>query len=220
MAHAELIRNETARPPVVLLHGLWMHAPTMRWFATRLRRDGFDAKPLGYYSLLNSTERTVATIAATLAAHPGSHVVAHSLGGLLALRAAMQISEVPVGRIVCLGTPLAGSRAAGGICEKIPAGSRLIGQHLPLLLSGAGHLPAGVEVGMIAGSLPVGLGGWVAKLDGEHDGTVAINETRLDGLADHIVLRASHSGLIFSNAVAAQASCFLRDGRFRHRQAA
>lgn len=209
----------SSKPHVFLLHGLWMHAPTMRWFAARLKRDDFDAEPFGYYSLLNNTERTVGNIAEALAAHPGSHVVAHSLGGLLALRAAMRISDVPVGRIVCLGTPLAGSRAAGGICDKIPAGGKLIGQHLPLLLSGAGCLPAGVEVGMIAGSLPVGLGGLLAKFDGEHDGTVAIEETRIEGLADHIVLRASHSGLIFSNAAVEQASCFLREGHFRHREA-
>ncbi|MDO5609919.1 MAG: alpha/beta fold hydrolase [Pseudomonadota bacterium] len=212
------MRAAHARPSVLLLHGLWMHAPTMRWFATRLERDGFDAKPLGYYSLLDDTEHTVGTIAEALAAAPGRHVVAHSLGGLLALRAAMQISEVPVGRIVCLGTPLAGSRAAGGICEKIPAGDKLIGQHLQLLLAGAGPLPAGVEVGMIAGSLPVGLGGLLARFEGEHDGSVAIEETRLAGLADHIVLRASHSGLIFSNAAAAQAACFLREGQFQHRE--
>ena len=37
---------------VILLHGLWMHAPAMRWFAARLEGCGFDARVLGYYSVM------------------------------------------------------------------------------------------------------------------------------------------------------------------------
>ena len=45
----------TGTPRVLLLHGLWMHAPAMRWFATRLGSHGFDARALGYYSVLEDT---------------------------------------------------------------------------------------------------------------------------------------------------------------------
>ena len=203
-------------PRVLLIHGLWMHAPTMRWFATRLRSHGFDARALGYYSVMEDTDRAVSRIADALHDAPGSHVVAHSLGGLMALEAARRLAGETRGRVVCLGSPLAGSRAAGGVAERIPAGRRMLGQHLPLLLAGAGTLPAGLEVGMIAGCKPRGLGGVVARFDCEHDGTVALPETRIDGLADHIVLPASHSGLIFSDAAVAQSIAFLRAGRFDH----
>jgi hypothetical protein len=37
----------------------------------------------------------------------------------------------------------------------------------------------------------------------------------LPGLADHVVIEASHSGLLFSAAAAEQAGAFLHDGRFR-----
>ncbi|RBH04597.1 alpha/beta hydrolase, partial [Xanthomonas oryzae pv. oryzae] len=47
------------------------------------------------------------------------------------------------------------------------------------------------------------------------DGTVALAETRLPGLRDHCVMRASHSGLLRSPEAAAQALAFLRCGRFR-----
>jgi hypothetical protein len=62
--------------------------------------------------------------------------------------------------------------------------------------------------------VPHGLGGFVAHFDGEHDGTVALAETRLPGLADHVVVRASHSGLLFSDPAVRQAAAFLRVGRF------
>ena len=45
---------------------------------------------------------------------------------------------------------------------------------------------------------------------------LAVGETRLPGLADHAVIDASHSGLLFSAVAAEQAGTFLRDGRFRH----
>jgi len=52
--------------------------------------------------------------------------------------------------------------------------------------------------------------------DGGHDGTVSIAETQLPGLADHVVVDASHSGLLLSHVAADQAVAFLRTGRFTH----
>ncbi|MGE8262480.1 MAG: alpha/beta hydrolase, partial [Stenotrophomonas sp.] len=52
------------------------------------------------------------------------------------------------------------------------------------------------------------------------DGTVALDETQLPGLADHCVIPASHSGLVFSPDAARQTAAFLRDGRFRRDDAA
>ena len=67
---------------------------------------------------------------------------------------------------------------------------------------------------MIAGSLPHGLGGLLARFEGDNDGTVSVEETRSPQLADHVVVEASHSGLLFSAAAIAQAQAFLREGRF------
>ena len=69
---------------------------------------------------------------------------------------------------------------------------------------------------MIAGSLPHGLGGLLARFEGDNDGTVSVEETRSPQLADHVVVAASHSGLLFSAEAIAQTIGFLRTGRFRH----
>jgi pimeloyl-ACP methyl ester carboxylesterase len=199
---------------VLLIHGLWMRSIAMRWLATRLRSRGLAPHPFGYPSLSQDTDAVVARLAEALRAQPGAHVVAHSLGGLLALLAADMAGTQRVGRVVCLGSPLAGSQAAWSIVARIPAGAQLVGRHRDLLRSGIGQVPGGLQVGAIAGCVPRGLGGMVARFRGEHDGTVAVHETRVPGLADHLVLRASHSGLIFSDAVARQAAHFLRHGRF------
>ena len=204
----------TQRLRVLVLHGLWMHAPAMRWFTTRLRGRGFDAQALGYYSVVQGTEAAVARIAAAL--QPGTAIVAHSLGGLLAIRAAQALGPQRAGRIVCLGTPLAGSAAAGSVIERVPAGRHLLRAHGQLLREGCGALPAGLAVGNVAGSVPRGLGGLVGRFRDAHDGTVRVAETRVEGLADHVVVRASHSGLIFSDAAVRQAAAFLSEGRFTH----
>lgn len=199
---------------VLLVHGLWMRSIAMRWLATRLRSQQFAPQLFGYYSLLQDTDAVVARLAEVLRQQPGIHVVAHSLGGLLALRAAGRVGAGHVGRIVCLGSPLAGSHAASSIIARVPAGARLIGHNRDLLAAGIGEIPAGLQVGAVAGCVPRGLGGVVARFECEHDGTVAIPETRVPGLADHVVVRASHSGLIFSDEAVRQAVAFLRKGRF------
>jgi len=67
---------------------------------------------------------------------------------------------------------------------------------------------------MVAGNVPQGLGRYFARFDGGSDGTVAIAETELPGLADHCVVASSHSGLVFSPEATRQAVNFLREGRF------
>ena len=67
---------------------------------------------------------------------------------------------------------------------------------------------------VIAGCLPHGLGAHLAHFEGEHDGTVAVAETRLPGISDHCVVEASHTGLLLSATAARQTIAFLRNGCF------
>ena len=144
------------------------------------------------------------------------HFVGHSLGGLVILRALELTDDLPPGRAVLLGTPSQGSRAAQGVARVVPFGKTILGaavnaecvEHTPRKY--AGHR----DVGVIAGSMGLGLGRLFANLESEHDGTVLVEETHLPGSKDHIVLSISHTGMLFSTEVAEQASCFLRSGSF------
>lgn len=75
-------------------------------------------------------------------------------------------------------------------------------------------IPAGCEVGSLAGTEPVGLGPLFVTLEGDNDGVVRVAETRLPGLADHLVMAVSHTGMLFEPEVARQCARFLLDGRF------
>ncbi len=65
------------------------------------------------------------------------------------------------------------------------------------------------ELGVIAGTRPVGLGRFFAGFDEPNDGTVAVRETRIEGATDHLVLPVSHLGMLLSAASprSAAASC-------------
>ncbi len=198
---------------VLLVHGLWMPPLSMWRFAARLRAHGFDTGVLGYRSIVGSTAAAVDAVRERLRGGPPTHVVGHSLGGLMALEALRVEPTLPVARLVCLGTPLCGSRVAQTMSRHALT-TLYLGRSAALLRSGCAVLPAGVEVGMVAGRRPRGLGALVARFEGVHDGTVALGETRVPGLADHVVIDASHTGLVLGAEAARQALGFLREGRF------
>jgi pimeloyl-ACP methyl ester carboxylesterase len=198
---------------VILLHGLWMPGASMHWLSLQLRALGFEPRIFSYHSVTDDPDLAATRLADLLSAAGEADIVAHSLGGLIALQALRENPRLPVARIVCLGSPLAGSGAAAGMARWAP-GSGLLGRSVGLLHDGVGPWQGRAEVGSLAGRVPHGLGALFAGFAGEHDGTVAVDETRLPGLADHVVVEASHSGLLFSAAAAEQAGAFLRDGRF------
>jgi hypothetical protein len=97
----------------------------------------------------------------------------------------------------------------------VPAAG-LLGRSAALLREGLGSWEGRASVGAIAGRVPHGLGALFAGFADDHDGTVAVDETRLPGVADHAVIDASHTGLLFSAEAARQVAAFLREGRFSH----
>jgi pimeloyl-ACP methyl ester carboxylesterase len=144
------------------------------------------------------------------------HIVAHSLGGLVTLRALELYPDARVRHVVLLGSPVAGSFS----------GRRLANFHAGRMLMGANsHIwgdrhsvkaPEGVDVGVIAGTLPLGLGRFIGKLPHPHDGVVSVAETKLDNATDSILLPVSHSAMLFSGSVGSQVCHFLQQARFIH----
>ncbi|RCS31396.1 alpha/beta hydrolase [Rhodanobacter denitrificans] len=202
---------------VILLHGLWMRGFALSMLHRRLMEAGFRVHRFDYLSVAATQQRILDRLQARMAALAGAadavHLVGHSLGGLLALRVCLD-GAAPPGRIVCLGSPLKGSAAARGFAAWGRGGEVLLGHNRELLEQGFERWDGSREVGMIAGRLPLGLGAVLGHLEGEHDGTVAVAETRLPGLTDHCVVEVSHTGLLFSPEVARRAAEFLRHGRF------
>jgi pimeloyl-ACP methyl ester carboxylesterase len=207
---------------VVYVHGMWMPGEEMMFVKHHLEaRHGFEGHLFRYPSVRGSLDEN-AELLADFVAHidaPEIHLVGHSLGGVLALRMLLLNPESKPGRIVCLGSPLSGSRAAE-VLLRTDWGSAILGKTivdgvvLEAANDWAGKVVKKYDVGSIAGTTPVGIGRLVANFKEPNDGTVAVTETELPGLHDHICVPNSHSTLVMSRDVADQVAAFLINGKF------
>ncbi len=195
----------------------------MRWLAGRLEAAGYRTHAVDY----PSTCHPIRTLAERFvrpeveAFHEGGplHVVTHSLGGVL-LRAYAEQYDLPEGsRVVMLAPPNAGNEFADLLHDRWPL-NRLCGPALSELQTApegiAAELePVRFELGVIAGDRNVypGLG---RLLDGPSDGRVSIEATKVEGMTDHMTVRAGHALIMRNRIVAAETLHFLHHGRFRN----
>ena len=201
---------------VVVVHGLWMTGAVFALLRLRLARFGYRVAAFSYPSLhltLDEIASRLARFVAELGA-PRVDLVGHSLGGLAVLNMLAADPRAPAGRVVLLGAPVTGSRAAERIANYGRARA-LIGTALTdWRADRAAAVAARLEVGMIAGTVRFGLGSLFIDLPAPNDGVVCVDETRMPGLRDHRCLPLSHSGMMLSARVARETRSFLELGHF------
>lgn len=206
----------TEREPVVLVHGIWMTGAVFALLTRRLRACGFEPMPFTYASVRLSLEEAAQRLGRFVRERTQGrvHFVGHSLGGLVVLELLAREPALPAGRVVLLGSPCTGSQAAEQLARS-QSGRMLLGRGLPHWRPEHGIAAARrVQVGAIAGTLRFGIASVVVSLPLPNDGAVTVEETRLRGLRDHIVLPVTHSGMVISARVARQVSVFLSHGHF------
>lgn len=212
----------TSIETVICLHGIWSHGAGMFLIKRRLEKEyGLRVLLFNYPSVRGSLDENAAKL--TRFIHDqgldGAHLIGHSLGGVIALRMLANDADAVPGRLVCVGSPLTGSRAADFLslqdwAEPILGHSLRAGVVHAAANDWASDVCQTRQVGVIAGTVPMGMGRLVTSFDGDNDGTVAVTETQLDGAKDHICLKVSHKGMLVSNDVVDQAAAFLRRGEF------
>ena len=145
------------------------------------------------------------------------HFVTHSLGGIL-VRKYLSEQEIPnLGRVVMLGPPNQGSQAVDELGDvpgfdwlNGPAGKQLGKgpESVPLSLG-----PADFELGVIAGNRtidPI----TSAVLDDPDDGKVSVEDTKLAGMTDFIVVEHSHAFMMMMSTPIELTLRFLETGSF------
>ncbi len=207
---------------IICLHGLWMPSAGMMFIKDRLERHYGYRVDLFSYAPVTETLNEVASKLGDFVgggSNAPAHLVGHSLGGVVALRMLALGLRVNVDRVVCLGSPLRGSRAAFHL-NQLDWGNLVLGKTVAEgVLEDAAHdwaseVAGAYDIGIIAGDVPVGFGRFVAGFDEPNDGTVAVSETRMRGAKDHLVLPVSHVGMLISRSVVDQTAAFLRRGEF------
>lgn len=202
---------------VILVHGLWMTGLEMGVLRYRLRRGGFHALRFSYQSLRVPLAENIGLLQKFVERQdaPVLHFVGHSLGGVVILRMFQQYPAQHPGRIVLLGSPLKGCHAARHL-SRTAFGRLLLGRSLgPELLEGLPDWDGRRELGIIAGTMGIGMGRLVGGgVPVPNDGTVAVCETELPGATAHIRLPVTHMSMLVSADVARQVCAFLRAGQF------
>ena len=200
---------------VVVVHGLWMNGLAMLPLARRLERCGLEVTRYGYQSVRRGLRENARRLAA-VCEKSGTllNLVGHSLGGLLIMTMMHNHPQVKVHRVVLLGSPYANSAAAQGMA-RFATSRGLLGRTIQdWLRQPRPPIPNGVELGVIAGDVAIGLGRLVAHLPRPNDGVVMLDETRVPGAADSIVLHTSHTAMLISPAVAHAVCAFMKNGSF------
>jgi pimeloyl-ACP methyl ester carboxylesterase len=203
---------------VIIVHGLWMTGLELSVLQHRLHAEyGFDVTMYSYPSITGSMTEHVAGLRAFAQTQECErlHFVGHSLGGIVILKMLEASNELPPGRVVCLGSPMQGSAAVDGFARWPFARAALGAAICDEVLSKRPRSWDGRrDVGIIAGSLSVGLGRLFTEFKEPSDGTLLVSETKLEGAKGHIVIPVSHTGMVFSVEVAKQIAEFLRNGQF------
>lgn len=219
------------RDPVLVLHGLGRRAASMAPLARSLDRAGFAPALLPYPSTRHAVgellDRVVGPAVDRLLAGgaPRVHFVTHSLGGVLVRAEAARRHDagtaLPMGsRAVFLAPPFAGSEAADRLRE-FRAVRAALGPVIGELGTDDASVPRalgpirGIEAGAIAGTRR--LVPFNAYFPGPNDGLVSVESATADGgLADVLVVPATHALVMRHPVVVRQTIRFLVRGTFDH----
>jgi len=195
-----------------------MHGIVLLPLQRRLLAAGYSVRRFSYPSWRGSLADNADLLSSFVNATPGAAIrlVAHSLGGLVALKMLSQEPDARIRSVALLGTPYAGCHCGITLAEQ-PVMKMLVGHTFKDWFSlPRPALQTAVEIGVIAGSRPVGLGRLIPGLARPNDGLVSVNETHIAVARDSITLDVSHSGMLVSRVCAGQISNFLRMGEFIH----
>lgn len=208
---------------VILLHGLARTEKSMHKLELHLKKHGFHVSNVEYPSLKENIQTlSVDTIekargeCASLGASK-IHFVTHSMGGIL-VRYYLEYNEIQgLGRVVMLSPPNRGSEIVDKLKDspisewiKIPAVHQLGTEKdsLPRSLGTPDY-----EVGIITGDRSISPL-FSLLIPGEDDGKVSVENARLMGMKDFLVVHKAHPFIMNDETVLRQVTYFLEHGVF------
>ncbi|MCP4875236.1 MAG: alpha/beta hydrolase [Gammaproteobacteria bacterium] len=207
---------------VILLHGLARSDKSMQKLAQALSDEGYCVQNVSYASTRNNVETlAIEAIDPALQACPaGSKInfVTHSLGGILVRQYLRDHKIENLGRVVMLGPPNKGSEIIDKLSD-FPGFYFIHGDAGLQLGTGETSVPnqlgrADFDLGIIAGTRSVNLI-LSSLIPGVDDGKVSVENTRLEGMNDHLEMEVTHPFMMRNNRVIEQVIHYLKTGNFK-----
>ncbi|MBF0119087.1 MAG: alpha/beta hydrolase [Desulfobacterales bacterium] len=210
---------------VVLLHGLARSKGSLGKMEKRLQDCGYNTCNISYPSTKYSIDKLVFDYIipdiekCIKNSDKTVNFVTHSMGGIIVRCLAKRKLNFNIGRVVMLSPPNKGSEVVDKLGDMWlfnlmngPAGKELgTGENsIPNILG-----PASFEVGIITGDKSIN---WILStmISGKNDGKVSVERARLEGMADFIVIPATHPFIMKNETAIEQTLFFLKHGKFKH----
>lgn len=212
----------TARDGVVLLHGLGRGRRSMAGIARAARHAGYATLNVGYPSRRLDLAGLAGHVAPAIGEFADSverlHFITHSMGGLVARAYVTRHRPPRLGRVVMLAPPNQGSELADRLAPSRifrrllgPAAGQLVPRRDPELAALLGEID--FELGVIAAKrsmYPLAS----RLLPAMNDGRVSLAATRVDGMAAHLTVPATHPTIVWNRTAVRATIHFLQHGRF------
>lgn len=204
---------------VVTLHGLGRTNLSLLLAHLSLRRAGYEPVGIFYPSRSGSIEELAAYVRGRLPRRDDRriHFLTHSMGGLVARYLLNADRPANLGRVVMLAPPNQGSQLAAKL-KDLELFRRVMGPAIDQLGAGSDRLaellgPVDFDLGVVAGDRPRTnlLGRMIA---GPSDGKVAVDEAKVEGMTDFLVVHRGHTFIMNDREVIRQALHFFEHGRF------
>lgn len=219
------IESAVASEAVILLHGLIRSDRSMRRMASSLESEGYKVLNVDYESREAAIEELSETVIPEALSHAdiadasNIHFVTHSLGGILVRQYLREHKIENLGRVVMLAPPNQGSEVVDTLGDRAffqwmhgPSGNQL-GTDTNSVPNTLG--PVDFEVGIIAGNRTINWINSFTMIEGSDDGKVSVERTKVDGMKDHITIRATHPYIMRNRNAIRQTIHFLRTGYFQ-----
>ena len=200
---------------VVLLHGMGRSRASLWILEQRLKRAGYLTLNFPYSSKAESIDALSETLRSFLEDNVTTiryHLVGHSLGNIIVRNGFKGAYRDGLTRVVMLAPPNGPARLAKAF-KNLGIYRFLTGDSGQKLASEAFYkeLPVpSVPFGVIAGDR-----GQRLTFDEANDSIVAVENTKLEGMADWILLHHAHTFIMNSEDTAQQCIHFLHHGRFK-----
>ena len=187
----------------------------------RLRQAGYHVRQFRYRSMLKGIDENARRLRAFLEQTEGKtlHVIGHSMGGVLVRQVFERDPDPRPGRLIAIGSPLAGCWIGRRFQQVHPlVGRLLIGRTVADCVARPVDpiWHGSRDFGVLAGTYCFGIGAIFHSLPSPSDGVILLSETRLEGLRDHVTFRLNHFGMLFSRRCTTEIARFLATGAFAH----
>jgi triacylglycerol lipase len=209
------------KPLVVLLHGLARGHGSMAGMGRFLRANGFETFGRTYPSRRHSISYLASEVTEWIHEHAGDRplcAVTHSMGGVIVRH--LHDPRIRWHRIVMLAPPNRGSQLAAAIHTN-PVFRWYYGPAGAELANGSTWPQPPGPFAVIAGTKGLALANPTSWTMGRrfpagvaHDGTVAVDETRLDGMSAFAEVDATHTWIMNDARTRALVLRYLREGDF------